>query len=1132
MSEFVMGAKLELTDNFSSPMSAAAQASNAFSTDTNAVSQSVRGLSGNIGGITQSVNSFADTLENATTATENVVAPIEQATQGVNRWKASMQEFNRGTETLKTLPGTIKQIASQKLDGLQNSIISTRLQASGLLGGLQAVAHSKLDGVKSSFKEFRDTVTEGKSGLSGFATGLKNIGKISIANTVSTVKSLGDRVKDFAGTKLSGIINSFKQFKERATGGEKGVKGLWNATKSFARTSLTGIHNSIKKVGELAVAAGKQVTQQLGGAFTAVSKGVGIAVGAAATAVGALVVQSVKAFANYEQLTGGVETLFKGSAGLVQQYANNAFKTAGLSANAYMETVTSFSASLLQSVGGDTEKAARFADVAISDMADNANKMGTSMDMIQNSYQGFAKQNYTMLDNLKLGYGGTKEEMQRLLTDAGKLSGTKFDLSSYADIVTAIHTVQENMGITGTTAKEAEKTISGSAASMKAAWGNMLVSLTTGGESFDVCVDNLVASVKTFGDNIMPAVTKALTGVGKLVESLAPTIAKELPGLLNSVIPQLLSATTAIVGSLANALPGLVLSVAPALLSGVTTIFKNLMGIIKQNKQPLISLAVDIATSLVSFLIGAIPEIIIVGAEMLVGFVQGIAKQIPTIVPQAVKAIETLVNGLMSNLDSLIVAGLDIINGLILGIIQNLPLILGAAMKLIQSVVTGLVNNIQLIINCALNLVQALFTGLIQNIPLLLQGALQLIMSIVNGLVNNIQLIVDGALTLVNALVLGITQNLPAIIQAAVQVVIALAIGLIQAIPQLIAAVPQLVMGIIDTIMHTNWLKVGWDIVSGIGKGLFDGIKGLFNGGGKEGGQAIAEGTATGLNSNVGSVTAASQTTANAITTGLQPDFTAISGYGATATSGLATGLATGAETLNTTAATMGTDAMTNLSTSFTSAAPIAVAAAAQTGTETVTGLSTGITDSMGLATDASKNVVTGVTDTFSGIDLYSCGTNAMEGFNNGINAMRSTIMATANDIANSVKTTINSALDIHSPSRVLEESGEFTGEGLAVGITKMINRVKSAAQGLSDATVEPFATQTTTAGAISASGVTAAPPSKREGLKIAIENIILQDVGNKDPKALVAEILQMLYDALSGADEVLSAGEMGALLT
>jgi len=242
-----------------------------------------------------------------------------------------------------------------------------------------------------------------------------------------------------------------------------------------------------------------------GAAVGGVKAAVGVAsaaIGGAAAAIGGLVTASVNAYGSYEQLVGGVDTLFKDSSKKVQDYANNAYKTAGMSANQYMETVTGFSASLLQSLGGDTAKAAEYANSAVIDMSDNANKMGTSMDVITTTYQGFAKQNFTMLDNLKLGYGGTKEEMQRLLDDAGKISGIKYDISSYADVTQAIHVMQESMGIAGTTAKEASSTIQGSVSAMKSSWSNLLVGMADDSQDIQPLIDNFVASVGTVMENI------------------------------------------------------------------------------------------------------------------------------------------------------------------------------------------------------------------------------------------------------------------------------------------------------------------------------------------------------------------------------------------------------------------------------------------------------------------------------------------------------------------------------------------------------------------------------------------------------------------------------------------------------
>ena len=322
---------------------------------------------------------------------------------------------------------------------------------------------------------------------------------------------------------------------------------------------------------------------------------VGVAsVAAAGTAIAAIGKQSIEQYAEYEQLVGGVETLFKQSADVVQQYAANAYKTAGLSANEYMNTVTSFSASLLQSLGGDTEAAAKYADMAITDMSDNANKMGTSMESIQNAYQGFAKQNYTMLDNLKLGYGGTKEEMQRLLDDANALNAaqgnyTNYAIDSYSDIVDAIHTVQTEIGITGTTQLEASTTIQGSIASMKSAYDNFITGL--GDENADMAelITNLLGSTVTVAENLLPVVEKILENIGIVVQEKGPEMIEKFVGYAVEKLPQVIELgmkmVVAIVSGLANNLPQIVRSVLDMMATIVKTFVSSLPDIVNVGKQ-------------------------------------------------------------------------------------------------------------------------------------------------------------------------------------------------------------------------------------------------------------------------------------------------------------------------------------------------------------------------------------------------------------------------------------------------------------------------------------------------------------------------------------------------------------------
>ena len=366
------------------------------------------------------------------------------------------------------------------------------------------------------------------------------------------------------------------------------------------------------------------------------------AVAAAGTAIVAVGKQAIEQYAEYEQLVGGVETLFKQSSDTVMGYAENAYKTAGLSANEYMNTVTSFSASLLQSLGGDTEAAAKYADMAITDMSDNANKMGTSMEMIQNAYQGFAKQNYTMLDNLKLGYGGTKEEMQRLLEDAEKLSGIEYDISSYADIVDAIHVVQTEMGITGTTAKEASTTIQGSLASMKSAWQNLLTGVADDNANFDELVNNFVDSLVVVGENIIPRVNTVIQGLTKLITQASQTI---IPLAVETMLQNLPSIVSA----------------------GMDMVMAIVNGIL-DNIDLLIDCTIDLIDVVVDKLIENLPKLVEGGIKLIGALAAGLIEAIPQLVGNIPKIIVAIVKAFAAGAYQIIGIGKNIVTGVWEGI--------------------------------------------------------------------------------------------------------------------------------------------------------------------------------------------------------------------------------------------------------------------------------------------------------------------------------------------------------------------------------------------------------------------------------------------------------------------------------
>jgi hypothetical protein len=542
------------------------------------------------------------------------------------------------------------------------------------------------------------------------------------------------------------------------------------------------------------------------GSFSKLASGVGkglatvakvgaAAVTAAATGVAALTKMSVEGYAQYEQLTGGVETLFKESGDAVMKYAENAYKTSGLSANQYMETVTSFSASLIQSLDGDTAKAANVADMAITDMADNANKMGTSIEMIQNAYNGFAKGNFTMLDNLKLGYGGTQEEMKRLLKDAEAISGIKYDISSFADISEAIHVMQQEMGIAGATAKEAATTIEGSLGMMKASWENLVVGMADENANMTMLIDNFVASAVTVADNIMPRVEQTLAGIGQLVEGLAPIIAEKLPSMVESILPSLLNAAVSLVTTVAEALPGLLDTLLPIVIDAVLDIVMAIITVFTDNGGNLLQTGID----------------------AIIQIVTGIAESLPKIIESAITIISELVNTLTSP--------------------ENLTLLLETAMVLIEEIVVGLIDNLPKLVEAAIQLVENLVAFITQpgNLEKLLSMALHLVMTIMNGLLNSIPQLVTAAIQLVMSLVNYILDpgNISLLLGMALDIVLAIVDGLLAASVELITGADILLCDLIDTFENTDWWGVASDIIDKLLAGLksaWESVKSWFGG--------------------------------------------------------------------------------------------------------------------------------------------------------------------------------------------------------------------------------------------------------------------------------------------------------------
>lgn len=497
----------------------------------------------------------------------------------------------------------------------------------------------------------------------------------------------------------------------------------------IARISLNS--NDFEEGIDDAEKSGKKLTSTFEGIGRGISTMASLAVkavGSASVAVTGLATLSIKQYAEYEQLVGGVETLFKDSSGLVQEYANNAYKTAGISANNYMNTITSFTASLLQGLGGDTKKAAEIGNQAVIDMSDNANKMGTSMEMIQNAYQGFAKQNYEMLDNLKLGYGGTKEEMQRLLEDASKLSGVEYSIGNFSDIIEAIHVVQTELGITGTTALEASTTIEGSFNSMKSTWQNMLTGIADDNADFDTLINNLVESASTFGDNILPRIEIAIKGIAQLVEQLLPPIMERLPQLITDILPDLLNAGVQLVGSLGNG----IIEALPTLIDcGIQAIQTILQGI-TDNLPQIVSGAMQIMSSLIDGIVQLLPMLLEVGLQLLIALSQGIAENLPTLIPTIVDLVVSMCDTILENLPMLIDVALDIMLALVEGLMNSLPTLIEEVPRIINTFSSTIYDKLPDIIEIGIEIIGALIEGLIEAIPTLIENLPQIIMAIVN----------------------------------------------------------------------------------------------------------------------------------------------------------------------------------------------------------------------------------------------------------------------------------------------------------------------------------------------------------------------------------------------------------------
>lgn len=432
------------------------------------------------------------------------------------------------------------------------------------------------------------------------------------------------------------------------------------------------------------------------------------ALGAAATGVAALTKSSIDQYAEYEQLVGGVDTLFKDASDTIQQYASNAYKTAGVSANTYMEQATAFSASLIQSLGGDTAAAAEYANQAIMDMSDNANKMGTDIESIQQTYQSLMRGNYAMLDNLKLGYGGTKSELERLVADAEELTGQALDPAKFSDVITAIHAVQENLGITGTTAKEAATTIEGSIGMMKAAWDNLLVGIANENGDLGSLIYEFADTVKTAASNILPRVEIILGGISQLIADMGPIIAQALPDMISAVLPSLISAGAQLLVGLATGL----ISALPELAQAVPGILSTIYTSIVSAGPQMIEAGAQLLAMVVNGFKNGLPTILENGAEVINNLIDGIVGKIPDLINALPEIISSITSFIADSLPQIAAAGVSILGNLITGIISTIPDLVSALPSIIDAIVDGIGALMDSIIQVGVNIVEGILQGI------------------------------------------------------------------------------------------------------------------------------------------------------------------------------------------------------------------------------------------------------------------------------------------------------------------------------------------------------------------------------------------------------------------------------------
>lgn len=1025
------------------------------------------------------VDSGIDRLVQSTTrmAGPSGVGSITKGFQGIAKSAASLDkgatavknitdgiaEFDARVAVAKDKFSSIKKVATQlahPIQTLDKAILTVQMSAGRTVAEFKRMAATKFSKVKTDLTNVKNALTQGQTGAKGFATAVKNIGKVSLNSLANGVEKLTSNIKSKA-------VSAAQKLKTNIS--------------NLAKTSLSKVLNGVKKLGsglKSALSTAGKLAVKLG-ALTLKGLGAGVAaLGTAAAAAGAGIFKLSDMASDLEETQNKVNVAFGDDAGKqVQEWANNSVKSMGLARQTALDMTALF---------GDMGTSMGLTQNEAADMSMNLTQLGADLASFKNMD---VEEVTTALNGV---FTGETESLKRLGVVMTQTNLEQFALSQgitkSIDKMTEAEKVQLRyayvMEKTANAQGDFERTGGGFANQLRMLKEQFKEMGTNIGQSFLPAMTNGLKVLNGFATELNDIFKDGIQegDFGKIGDVIGRAMTKGMEALQNG-LPKVISFISSLVGTLAQSILPMIPQILTTLVQGVTEIFTNLVSIIQQNGPTLVNGLVELFSSIADGLLTFLPQLLVVGAQLIVQLAAGIAQQLPALVPKAIEAITTIVNGLLGSIDQLIQCGLQLIQGLIQGLVQNLPQIAMAAIQLLQGLADSLLRNLPLIVQTAIQLITSLCDGLLMNLPAIIQAAMQLVMGLTQGLIQNIDLIIQGALQLIMALtqgllqclpqilqaamqlvfglvqgitqnlnlivqagfnliigliqgivqmlpqilltgvqlilqlVTGIAQNLPTIINAGIQLILSLIFGLIQAVPQLLAMIPQIFASFIEGIFAINWLEVGWQLITGILNGVWEGAKSLVSG--------VWDGI-KGLFGSEGSST------------------------------GTETGTATVNNLANSINSSSGTavSAVTNMSTQVNTAATDGISSLVSTTDTQLQGVPEAYTTKFSESQQITANAMKNVKSTVAKTNLYSSGVSIMQGLNRGMRSQIPALIATAQEAARAIKSATNTTLDIHSPSRVMEESGEYTGLGQIKGLRNTIPEMQIAAREVSNASI------------------------------------------------------------------------------